>query len=287
MTKKDFEALERQLEVTLPESYRSLVRRKPFKKFPELQVLFTDGARILEANRTAGLTRNFLVIGTDGAGNDYCLDLQAPDLSVYLRVHDSPATHLDNRVSSLSDFVSYIEDSLGLDEDEDSNRRKQVGALLAKAERLWFLPAAEAEERLSDLEDKARPIPGSLPGPNLGTPLAYLCSGLESAARREGATPRAERPPFHGLYELREIGTWLARDRPDIAIQRLAVSGKKAEEGGYYGAAAAFYAEANRLGANAQPAIDRLLAAGHPVDSRYAHFLEKLREIAEWPALGR
>ncbi len=289
VTRKDLKAVERALEIHLPEAYCSLVLSKPFKKHPELQVLFTDRSRLLEANQRARQgewPRRCLVVGTDLAGNDYFVDLESPDLSIYLRLHEKSTGLFEARVSSLEDFVDTVEDELGLE--AEINLGPQAARLLARVEQLWFLAPAEAEQALPGLSERAPKLGARLafrPAVDLGTRLARLGMVLEQSALNGRVLMAADRPPFLGCLELRDVGSWLARGRKDAVIQRMAVSGKRAEEAGHPGAAAAFYSEAQRLGADARSAIDRLAAAGHPVDERYARFIEKLEAMPEWPTL--
>lgn len=292
MTKKDFALLENELALSLPEAYRALVRKNPFRKLTPLPLLLTQAEHVLQANRRvrerADWQPNWLVIGSDGAGNDYFVDLASSDLSVYLLDHEVDGPPLDVRLGPLADYVDHHIHSLGLGDDEDSPTGRQAASLLRQVERLWLDTPTRAERAYPEIRDRVLRLERRLvldEGADLGTRLAMMGEALRNLAAAAGVAIPADRPPFHGCHELREIGYWLARGRSDLVIQRLAVCGKRLEDANHHGAAAALYSEAQRLGASAQSAIDRLSALGHPVDPAYTRFLENLRSLPNWPAV--
>ncbi|MBX3171122.1 MAG: hypothetical protein KF760_27185 [Candidatus Eremiobacteraeota bacterium] len=161
----------------------------------------------------------------------------------------------------------------------------------------WTLPASQAlqvyHEVLAGCQNYQAPGDTSL-GVQLASLQCYLhyfrdaASYLVPELKSEGGPlgqVLAERGLLHYAHLLVDLGPWLAEQHRGAVIQRLAMVGRSAEDEGNLGLALTFYTQAQALGANAAPALERLGAAGAVLDNAMQAILEKLLSIPKWPSL--
>ncbi len=118
----DIDRIERELDIELPEEYKSILLAYPFAHDSVVYEddLFGDAATLISRNQESGQygfmvhdwPSHYLVIGTDGAGNDFFIDLQAAGSAVYIADHEvtSKSKRLEYRLTapSITDFVDLL-----------------------------------------------------------------------------------------------------------------------------------------------------------------------------------
>ena len=122
MTEDDFQKIERDLNVSLPKAYRDVM--PAFEKLSAKQMdyvcLYQSAARVVDANNEArDLARigwewpdKYLIVGDNGGGNAFCLDLSNPD-DTWVWWCDHERNCEFSRFEEIGQFVaSEIEDIL-------------------------------------------------------------------------------------------------------------------------------------------------------------------------------
>lgn len=121
MTPEDFEKIEKELSVNLPQTYRDALLRPEFQAEAAGYMEFTgDADEVIGLNlevREEGFygvkwPEQYLVIGEDGAGNNYFTDLRRETPAVFLADHEL-TTNKRRLVTSegyetFADFLSFI-----------------------------------------------------------------------------------------------------------------------------------------------------------------------------------
>ncbi len=131
MTAADLTAIERKLRVSLPEHYRALVLAYPpalleaeldlgsWRQSPGNSLLFNNSKQVIALNqavRKPGLLiadsestawpDHFLIIGADGSGNYWCLDLAGKSKAVWYFAHEEGIFELQSK--SLEGHVRFV-----------------------------------------------------------------------------------------------------------------------------------------------------------------------------------
>lgn len=131
MTEAEVARIEARLKVVLPPHYRSFVLAYPrtllnaaldMKTWQEPAAesfLFNDPKRVIDINRAVrepgrlmldGESEpwpgNYLIVGADGGGNYWCVDLEKQGKTVWFFDHEQGA--FEQQSKSLPDFVKYV-----------------------------------------------------------------------------------------------------------------------------------------------------------------------------------
>jgi SMI1 / KNR4 family (SUKH-1) len=101
ITRKDLARIKAELAIHLPNGYSTVLLEDPFKG--EAQEFYGEADEILKQtkwNRDEGFfglewPDNYLVVGDDGAGNQYFIDLNRPESPVFFVDHEYAA--VDNK----------------------------------------------------------------------------------------------------------------------------------------------------------------------------------------------
>lgn len=121
MTPEDLARIEKDLSVSLPQSYREALRRPEFQsEAAGFQEFSGDADEIIGLNLDlweegfSGLKwpDNFLVIGEDGAGNVYFTDLTKVRPAVFLADHEQTTSQkrlvTSETYETYADFIAFI-----------------------------------------------------------------------------------------------------------------------------------------------------------------------------------
>lgn len=121
MTPEDFTRIEQELAVSLPEAYREALQRPEFQsEAAGFQEFSGDADEVIGLNlevREAGFNgvkwpAQYLVIGEDGAGNNYFTDLNRHRPAVFLADHELTANKrrliTGEGYETFADFIAFI-----------------------------------------------------------------------------------------------------------------------------------------------------------------------------------
>ena len=152
MTAEDFEKIEKELSLSLPSAYREVLMRPEFQsEAAGFQEFTGDADEIIGLNlevRSAGFygvkwPEHYLVIGEDGAGNNYFTDVNKERPAVFLADHEL-TTNKKCLIASESyeTFVDFIAFIMKLESENDAafaEEEAEPGAALAKKPwwKLW------------------------------------------------------------------------------------------------------------------------------------------------------
>lgn len=122
MAPEDLDRIETELAVTLPAGYREILRRVEFQGAAAgFEEFSGDADEIVGLNlevRQDGFfgvkwPRHFLVIGTDGAGNNYFTDLERDVPAVFLADHEQTTKRgrliTAESYASFADFLIFVQ----------------------------------------------------------------------------------------------------------------------------------------------------------------------------------
>lgn len=312
MDQRGLDEIQQALGLTLPAAYKALVLENPFLRYGvEDSYLFDDPRQVIRANLEARQgfwgqewPPHFLVIADNNA-DLYFLNLQDPS-EVYLASHDEafegqpveasePLHALENHFSTLREARGWMT--------EEERRVAKAAARLERREgtpvaRMW-LRTVEAwfsspEEALQTYHDVCahcqhyQPLSEAPLGLRLASLQGYLhhFRGPWVPLEREGGVlgqVLSEGDLSRVIGLLLHIGRYLHLGRTNDAVQDLARAGHEAETWARPAVAMAFYTQAQQLGANAGPALERLGADGTTADPRVLALVDKLLTVAEWP----
>src|SRR5687768_1468178 len=105
MNDDDIQRIERELEINLPEEYARLLRKDPFVGgaygfYGEADDIVNENLFMRHEGYVRPWPMTWLIVGDDGAGNDYFLDLDRVPSQVFFLDHElfKDREHLDRAV---------------------------------------------------------------------------------------------------------------------------------------------------------------------------------------------
>ena len=121
MTDADFALIEKTLEIRLPDDYKEVLRNCPERHLPFLEELQNDYYAVLQENTAARQHAHlgwdddrqevpwppyYFIVGNDGFGNPYFLDLNRARSPVFFRDHEFGRTQ--EVCSQIEQFLPYL-----------------------------------------------------------------------------------------------------------------------------------------------------------------------------------
>lgn len=152
MTDEDFEKIEKELSIKLPQTYRDVVLRPEFQGEAAGYMEFTgDADEVIGLNleiRERGFygvkwPENYLVIGEDGAGNNYFTDVRRETPAVFLAEHELTTNKrrliTDEGYETFADFLSFVAQLQSENDAAFAEEEAEPGATSAKKPwwKLW------------------------------------------------------------------------------------------------------------------------------------------------------